>query len=123
MNVTLWIVAALLAALFLFAGLTKATTPKDKLAEKMPWVEDFSPGVVKLIGILEVLGAIGLIVPAFIDTIDVLVPLAATGLAVTMALAIGTHIRRKELPVIPANVVLLALSAFVAWGRFGPHGF
>ncbi len=122
-NVALWIAAGLLAVLFLFAGLTKATTPKDKLVEKMPWVEDFSPAAVKLIGVLEVAGAVGLIVPALIDTIDFLVPLAAGGLAITMVLAVATHIRRKEFSVIPANLVLLALSAFVAWGRFGPYSF
>ncbi len=123
MNVALWIVAGLLAALFLFAGLAKATHPKDELQARMPWVEDFSPGAIRLIGVLEVLGALGLIVPAFIDAIDFLVPMAATGLGITMALAIVTHIRRAELPVVPGNLVLLALCAFVAWGRFGPYAF
>ena len=123
MNVALWIVAGLLAALFLFAGVMKATTPKHALVSNLPWVEDFSPGAVKLIGVLEVAGAVGLIVPAFIGPLEMLVPLAAVGLAITMVLAIIVHVRRSELPVVPANAVLLALSVFVAWGRFGPHSF
>ncbi|BCB89785.1 DoxX family protein [Phytohabitans suffuscus] len=123
MNVALWIVAGLLAAIFLLAGLVKATTPKEKLAANMGWVEDFGPGTVKLIGTLEALGAIGLILPALTDIAPVLVPVAATGLAVTMALAIAVHVRRKEPQLIVANLVLLAAAAFVAWGRFGPHAF
>lgn len=123
MNIALWIAAGLLAALFGFSGLMKATSPREKLAANMGWVEDFSPGVVKLIGILEVLGAIGLILPALLDMATVLVPLAATGLAVTMVLAIVVHLRRNEQQIIGANVLLLAASVFVAWGRFGPHAF
>lgn len=123
MDIALWIVAGLLAAVFAFAGLTKAVTPKEKLTANMAWVEDFSPPVVKLIGIVEVLGAIGLTLPALVNIAPVLVPVAATGLAITMALAIGTHVRRKEPQVIPANVVLLVAAAFVAWGRFGPYAF
>lgn len=123
MNVTLWIVAGILAALFFMAGLMKATSPKRKLAANMPWVEDFSASTVKLIGTLEMLGALGLILPAALDIAVILTPLAATGLAVTMALAAVVHARRKETPMIAVNVVLLALAAFVAVMRFGPQAF
>lgn len=117
MNITLWIVAALLAVAFLAAGAGKLRMPREQLAEKgMTYVEDFSDGQIKMIGALEVLGAIGLIVPAFVDGLQWLVPLAATGLTLTMIGAIITHIRRKE-GFIPA-LVLGILAAFVAVGRF-----
>ncbi len=124
MNVVLWIVAGVLAAAFLGAGLMKLAQPREKLVESgMGWAGDFSPGVVKAIGALEVLGALGLILPAVFDVATVLVPLAAVGLALIMAGAIVVHARRKETPMVVANVVLLALALFVAWGRFGDYSF
>jgi uncharacterized membrane protein YphA (DoxX/SURF4 family) len=123
-NVVLWIVAGILAAAFLGAGLMKIGQPKKKLAESgMGWTDEFSDGAVKAIGVLEVLGALGLILPAVFDVATVLVPIAATGLALLMLGAAVTHARRKESQMIVANVVLLALAVFVAWGRFGPYAF
>ncbi len=124
MNVVLWIVAGVLAAAFLGAGLMKLAQPRKKLADSgMGWTEDFSDGAVKGIGALEVLGALGLILPAVFDVATVLVPIAATGLALLMLGAAVTHARRKESQMIVANVVLLVLAVFVAWGRFGPYAF
>jgi uncharacterized membrane protein YphA (DoxX/SURF4 family) len=123
MNVVLWIIAGLLAAAFLVAGLTKLTQPKEKLAAQMGWVDDFSPGAVKGIGALEVLAAIGLILPAALDVVPVLVPLAAVGLVVLMVGAVVTHARRHEPQLIVVNVVLLVLAVVVLWGRFGPYSF
>ncbi len=123
MNTVLWILAILLAVAFLGAGLTKLTQPKEKLSARMAWVEDFSPGMVKTIGALEVLAAIGLILPAAFDIVPILVPLAATGLIALMIGAALTHARRKEYPMIAVNSVLLILAAIVAWGRFGPYSF
>jgi uncharacterized membrane protein len=122
-NVALWIVAGVLALAFLAAGLTKLTQPKEKLVARMPWVEDFGAGAVRAIGGLEVLGAIGLILPAVTGIAPILVPLAATGLAITMVGAIVVHGRRGERQSLVANLVLLALALFVAWGRFGPYTF
>lgn len=121
MNVLLWIVQGLLAAMFLIAGITKATQPRDKLAAQLPWVNDFSTPVVRLIGIAELTGALGLILPAATGIATVLTPLAATGLAVIMLGAIGVHARRKEPLAIAFNVVLLIAAALVVWGRFGPY--
>ncbi len=124
MNVTLWIIAGVLAAGFLAAGLMKIASPPEKLVTSgMAWAGDFPPGVVKAIGAAEVLGAVGLILPAAINIAPVLVAWAATGLAVTMLGAAVVHARRKETQMIPASLVLLILAAVVAWGRFGPHAF
>ncbi|RLK55053.1 DoxX family protein [Actinokineospora cianjurensis] len=124
MNVVLWIAASLLAAAFLAAGLLKVAQPKAKLAESgLGWVEDFGAGTVKAIGAIEALGALGLVLPALVDIAPVLVPIAATGLAVAMVGAVAVHVRRREYSSIGVNVVLLAIAVFVAWGRFGPYAF
>lgn len=124
MNIVLWVIAGLLAAAFLAAGAMKALQPKEKLiASGMAWAGDFSDGQVKLIGLVEVLGAIGLVLPALLDIAPVLVPLAATGLAIAMVGAIVVHVRRKENQAVVPSLVLLILSAVVAWGRFGPYSF
>ncbi|MEV3938398.1 DoxX family protein [Glycomyces sp. NPDC049804] len=125
MNLVLWILAGLLALFFAFAGFNKLARPKERLLASpgMGWAADFSPGPIKLIGALEVLAAIGLLLPGATGLATVLAPLAATGLALIMAGAVATHARRKEGQAIVVNAVLLVLAAVVAWGRFGPHAF
>ena len=123
MNVFLWIVQAILAAMFVMSGLMKSTQPKEKLAPKLPWVEDFSAGTVRFIGVVELLGGLGLILPAATGIAPILTPIAATGLAVVMVLAAATHIRRKEPSGVAFNAAVFALAVVVAWGRFGPYGW
>ena len=124
MNVVLWIIAGLLAVAFAGAGLMKLAQPKAKLAASgMAWTEDFSDGQVKGIGAVEVLGALGLILPAALGIAEILTPLAAAGLALTMVGAAITHLRRKEGSMVPINVVLGGLAVFVAVMRFGPNAF
>lgn len=116
MNIALWIVAGLLALLFLAAGGMKIIRPKEKLAESgLAWTEDFTTGPVKLIGVAEVVGAIGLILPGLTHIAPILVPIAATALAVLMIGATVVHIRRHEPPI---SLVLVVLALFVAVGRF-----
>lgn len=123
MNVFLWIVAGLLALGFLGAGAMKLSQPREKLAASMGWVNDFSAPMVKTIGALEVLAALGLVLPAATGIAPILTPLAAAGLVLVMIGAIVTHLRRGEKQMIVVNVVLLILAAVVAWGRFGPYAF
>jgi uncharacterized membrane protein YphA (DoxX/SURF4 family) len=124
MNVVLWIIAGLLAAAFAGAGLMKLAQPKAKLAASgMAWTEDFSDSQVKGIGAVEVLGALGLILPAALGIAEILTPLAAAGLAITMVGAAITHLRRGEGSMVPINVVLGGLAVFVAVMRFGPNAF
>jgi len=118
MNIALWIVQGLLALAFLMAGFMKASQPKEKLAGQMAWVEDFNANNVRLIGILEISAAIGLIVPPVTGILPWLAPLAAFGLVLTMLGAAATHARRGENQMIGINVALLLLAAFVAYGRF-----
>ena len=124
MNIVLWIIAGVLAAAFLAAGVMKLVQPMEKLAASgMGWTESFSSGAVKTIGALELLAAVGLTLPALLHIAPILVPLAALGLVLIMIGAIVTHARRKENQMIGANVVLLILAAVVVWGRFGPYPF
>lgn len=126
MHLTLWMVAGLLAAAYLIGGGGKLIMQKEKMAATSPsarWVEDFSAGSVKAIGALEVLAAVGLVLPAALGIAPVLVPLAALGSAMIMFGAVITRIRRHEFKLMVADLVYLALAGFVAWGRFGPASF
>jgi hypothetical protein len=125
MNFALWIVAGVLAVAYLASGGAKLIITKDRLAATAGgrWAEDFSTETVKLIGALEVLAAVGLILPAVLDIGPVLVPLAALGLAMIMVGAVITRIRRREFTYMLGDLVYLALTSFVAWGRFGPESF
>jgi uncharacterized membrane protein YphA (DoxX/SURF4 family) len=114
----LWVAQVLLAVAFLGAGATKLSQPKEKLAKNMAWVEDFSQPAVRLIGAVEVLGAIGVVLPALTGILPWLTPLAALGLVLLMVGAALTHLRRTEYGNIAMNAVLLVLAAFVAYGRF-----
>ena len=91
---------------------------QEKLLKKWAWVEDFSQGSVRIIGALEVLGTIGIVLPALTGILPWLTPLAALGLVLTMIGAALTHLRRSEYSVITVPAVLLILAAFVAYGRF-----
>jgi uncharacterized membrane protein YphA (DoxX/SURF4 family) len=124
-NLALWIIAGLLAAVFLLAGANKLLIPQQKLA-KAPgggWVNDFSPAFVKSLGAVEIVGAVGLILPAALDIAPVLVPLAAVGLATIMVGAAIVTSRRQEFKHMLLNLVYLALIVFVAVNRFGPQSF
>ncbi|MEV4669089.1 DoxX family protein [Microbacterium sp. LWO12-1.2] len=114
MLIALWIVNGLLALAMLGGGGMKLVTPKSTLAERgMAWTEDFSAPVVKLIAGLEVVGAIGLILPLLTGIAPILTPLAGTGLAIIMIGATIVHVRRKE-PFAPALVLaLLAIASAV----------
>jgi uncharacterized membrane protein YphA (DoxX/SURF4 family) len=124
-NLALWIVAGVLAFAFAASGLMKLVQPKEKIVASATggWAQDWSPASIKLIGVAEILGAIGLILPAVLHVAPILVPLAAIGLALVMVGAAVVHSRRKELPNVAINVVILILAAVVAWGRFGPLPF
>ena len=124
MNVFLWIAAGMLAAVLLAAGVSKLTKSRaDLAASGQGWAEDFSPGTVKTIGVLEVLAAIGLLLPALLGIAPILVPVAATGVVLLMIGAAVTHARRREYKNIGVNAVLAALALIIAVSRFGSYSF
>lgn len=118
MNYALWGLQGLLAFAFLAAGGNKLAQSREKLVANpmMAWANDFTEGQIKLIGLAEVLGAIGLIAPYALGILPILTPVAAICLALLMGGAAQTHLRRKE-PIVP-NVVLATLALGVAAGRF-----
>jgi uncharacterized membrane protein YphA (DoxX/SURF4 family) len=121
MAALIWVLQILLAVIFVAAGLIKLIRPKADLRAQMDWVDDYSDNGVKAIGALEVLAAIGLILPALTGIATVFVPLAALGLVLLMVGAAITHGRRKQYPFVAGNVVLLVLALIVAWNRFGSY--
>jgi uncharacterized membrane protein YphA (DoxX/SURF4 family) len=122
MDMALRIVAIVLAVAFAGSGLLKLVRSKDQLVTSgFGWAEDFSPSTIRLIGVAEILGALGLILPGALHVAPILVPLAAIGLALLMVGAAVVHSRRKEAPMIAINAVLLVLALFVVWGRLGPY--
>ncbi|MEN3359261.1 MAG: hypothetical protein V7637_3243 [Mycobacteriales bacterium] len=124
MNAFTWVLQIVLALVFSGAALLKLTRSREQLVRSgLPWVEDFSDRTVKLIGSVEVLAALGLILPAWTGIAPVLTPVAATGLAVVMVLAATVHGRRREYQGVVVNVLLLAMAIVVAWSRFGPHSY
>jgi uncharacterized membrane protein YphA (DoxX/SURF4 family) len=117
MHFGLWAAQGLLALAFVAAGLMKLTTPIEQLRAAMPWVSGAMGGAVRFIGLAEVLGAVGLVLPAASRVKPELTPLAALGLLLVMVLATLTHASRGEFGALPVNVVLGGLAAFIAWGR------
>lgn len=102
MVITLWILNVLLALMFLMAGGMKLAKSKDTLVEEgMTWAVNTSPAVVKLIGIAEVLGAVGLILPMALKTAVILTPIAAVGLGIIALSAAILHMTRKEPFIVP----------------------
>jgi uncharacterized membrane protein YphA (DoxX/SURF4 family) len=117
-NIATWVAQVILALLFGMAGVLKTFTPMAELATKIPWTAEVPAMLVRFIGISELMGAIGILLPAALRIRPRLTPLAAAGLALVMALAILFHLARGEAQVIAVPLVLGALSAFVAWSRF-----
>ena len=119
MNIALWIVQGLLAAIFLMAGGIKLSQTKVTLRFKIgEWVDDVTDEFINFIGAFEVLGALGLILPMLLDILPVLTPTAAAGFCVSMIGAMMVHNRRKEYKELGLTFFLFLLSMFVVIGRF-----
>ena len=118
MNIALWIIQILLAAMYAMAG-TMKTFQTAKAKEQFPWAKNRSDGFVRFVGVSELLGALGLILPPITGILPWLIVLAAVGLTLIQLLAIFTeHLPKREFNVIPFNLVLLALSISVIIGHW-----
>lgn len=119
MLIAVWIVSGLLALAYLASGGMKLLRPHAEVKKSMDFAEDFKPWQVKVIGALEVLGAIGLILPVLLNVAPIVTPIAATGLALIQVFAIIVHVRRHDDPKrLPVNIILLLAALFVAVARF-----
>jgi len=117
-NTMLWVAQSLLAALFLFSGVMKSTQSEQKLvASGQTGVEGLPRSLIRFIGISEILGAAGLVLPLLSDVMPVLTPLAAIGLGLIMILAAIVHYRRDEKRTALQNLSILLVCLFVAYGR------
>jgi len=122
-NTVVWIAQAVLAVAMVGAGMMKLTRSKEKLlaSGSMDWTEDFAEPQIKGIGVLEVLAALGLLLPGLLEIGPVLTPVAAVGVALLMLGAAATHLRRGEKEMLPVNAALLVIAVFIALQRFGPE--
>lgn len=124
MSTLLWTLQILLAVVFGAAGAVKITQPQEKLAANLgDWVNAGRPVLPKLLGLAEVLAAIGLVVPPLVGTAPVLAAVAAAALVVVMLGALVIHVCHREYGHIAANLALAVMAGVVAWGRFGPYAF
>lgn len=114
----------LLALLFFAAGVMKMFVPMEILVDRLVWPAAIPEAAVRFIGVAETLGAIGLLLPIGTPRAPaILTPLAATGLATIMGLAVMFHIFRAEFQMLPVNIVLGTLAIFVGWGRYAKAPF
>lgn len=119
-SVALWIVQAFLAFMFFFAGLMKTTRSPEGLVELgWAWATTMPAWFIVFLGVIEILGAIGIILPAASRILPWLTPLAAAGMAFVQISAITLHTARGETAdTIGLNLVLLLLALLVVWGRW-----
>jgi hypothetical protein len=117
LNVGLWIAQVLIFLAFGLIGATKLFLPIPKLAEGMHWAAQYPPLFVRTMGVIDLAGGIGILLPALTRVAPRLTVAAALGCTVLQICAIAFHLSRSEAMLIPLNLVLLALAAFVFWGR------
>lgn len=117
MNTTIWIMQGILATVFMLSG-TVIYLLKGKLKSKLSWLTEYSPNMVLFICVAKIVGALGLILPTYLNILPILTPIAALGLATIMMLAAAYHLRKKEYKDLPATILFFALSLFVAYHRF-----
>lgn len=115
MAVAYWIIAALLALLYLFSGGVKIVRSKAKLRPMMGWVDTWPLGLIRTVGVVEVLGALGLVLPPLTGIAPVVALVAALGLFAVQIGAIILHTRRGETRQLGLNVVLAGLAGLAAW--------
>ncbi|RII13456.1 hypothetical protein DSC45_24190 [Streptomyces sp. YIM 130001] len=125
MNLTLWIGTGVLAFIALAGGVSKAFLPKEKLSahEGGRWTRETSPLFIRVLGVLEILAAVGLVLPAVLDVAPVMVPVTAVCWVLLMLGAIVTHGKLGQSKLVALTSVYLLIAVFVAWGRFGPEAF
>lgn len=116
-RIGLWVAQVLLAVAFCGIGLMKLTTPIPELAATMKWPGEYSPGFVRFVGVIDLLGGLGVLLPSLTRVMPRLSVLAAQGCVVLQVVAIAFHLSRGEANALLLNAVLISLAAFVLWGR------
>lgn len=117
LNIFLWITQIILSLVFIMAGWMKTMTPIEELAVNLPWVKHTPEMLVRFIGISEILGGMGLVLPSLLRIKPMLTPWASLGLTTIMFLALIFHLYMSEYNVIAINIIFGALALFIYWGR------
>lgn len=118
LNIALWIAQVILAGMFIMAGFMKSFTPIEQLSASLPWAKDVPAWLVRFIGISELLGALGLVLPSLLRIKPILTPVAALGIIAIMIMAAFFHISRSEFSGVAFTLILALVAAFIGWGRF-----
>jgi hypothetical protein len=114
-EIAFWIVGGLLALFYAYSGGIKIVRSRDQLRPMMAWIDDVPLPLTRTIGVLEVLGALGLVLPPLTDIAPGVAIAAAIGLVLVQVGALSLHLRRDEAKQTPLNVVLLVLATVAAW--------
>lgn len=117
LNITLWVAQFLIGLAFLAAGVMKSSQPIEELGKSLPWVSQVPAGLVRFIGVSELLGGFGVLFPSLFRFVPHLSPLAALGIVMIMAFAMVFHIYNGEYSVLPINIFFGGVAFFIYWGR------
>ena len=118
LGVSLWISQILLAAFYVLTGVMKVTMPIPRLAAMLHWPGLYGEAFTRFLGVCELAGAAGLLLPAATRIFPRLTPLAAAGLVLLQICAISYHVSHGEVVKLPLNIVLISTAAFILWGRW-----
>lgn len=118
LNIILWVTQVLLAATLIWAAAMKLFQPIEKLSAMWPWAGQAPVALVKCTGVIDLLGALGLLLPALLRIRPKLTPIAAVAIIILMICASIFHIARSEASVIGVNIIFALMAAFIAWGRW-----
>ncbi len=117
LHIILWVAQIILGGMFIMAGMMKSTQPIVDLSKSVPWTANVPLALVRIIGVSELLGGVGLILPSLLRIKPILTPIAAIGIILIMVFAMVYHIVNGETNVIGINVAFALVAAFIAWGR------
>jgi hypothetical protein len=118
MNTIIWMIQGLVATALTVSGLVILLLPKEKLIPKLSWVKEYPDGMRYFICVSKIFGAIGLILPMYLNVLPILTPVAACFIALFMILAMRYHLAKKEYKDLPATMVFFVLAIFIASQRF-----
>lgn len=117
-KLSIWVVQSLLAGIFMMAGFMKTTLPIDSLGQSHPWANQVPDLLVRFIGVVELLGGIGLLLPAMLRYRPEWSNYSAMGLVLLMVVAMVYHLVKAEYGAVPTNIILASFGIYVLWGRY-----
>jgi hypothetical protein len=116
-NILLWLAQLFIAVMFCFIGYIKVSSPISELSNIMVWAAEFPEAFVRIIGLIDIAGGIGILLPGIARIKPGLGGLAALGCTLLQVCAIVFHFSRGEGAATPMNFVFLAVCLFILWGR------